>query len=109
MKKIYIKDVRTYITSKKSGGDYHLQEEGHWISDTVIANPMSPYPEYKQTRTSWGIGVLGSVIVEIELSNGCRGVHICSKVLQLSPDDLNIGELELSNGCRGVNLCSKRL
>ena len=43
--KIYIKDVRTYITSKKSG-DYHLQEEGHWISDTVIANPMSPYPEY---------------------------------------------------------------
>ena len=72
--KIYIKDVRTYITSKKSGGDYHLQEEGHWISDTVIANPMSPYPEYKQTRTSWGIGVLGSVIVEIELSNGIVGV-----------------------------------
>ena len=29
--KIFIKDVRTYITSKKSGGDYHLQEKGHWI------------------------------------------------------------------------------
>ena len=72
--KIFIKDVRTYITSKKSGGDYHLQEKGHWISDTIIANPMSPYPEYKKTRTSWGIGVLGSVIVEIELSNGIVGV-----------------------------------
>ena len=38
--KIFIKDVRTYITSKKSGGDYHLQEKGHWISDIIIANPM---------------------------------------------------------------------
>jgi len=69
-----IKKVRTYAVSKESGGDYHLQEKGHWIIDTDIANPMSMYPEYKKSRTSWGIGVLGSIVVEIELSNGIIGV-----------------------------------
>ena len=41
---ITIKDVRTYAISKEGGGDYHLQEKGHWITDTYIANPMSMYP-----------------------------------------------------------------
>ena len=35
--KITIKEVRTYATSKEGGGDYHLQEKGHWITDTYIA------------------------------------------------------------------------
>ena len=47
---ITIKDVRTYAISKEGGGDYHLQEKGHWITDTYIANPMSMYPKYKKTR-----------------------------------------------------------
>ena len=38
---ITIKDVRTYAISKEGGGDYHLQEKGHWITDTYNANPMS--------------------------------------------------------------------
>ena len=59
---ITIKDVRTYSVSSEGGGDYHLQEKGHWITDTYISNPMSMYPDYKKTRTSWGIGVLGSVV-----------------------------------------------
>ena len=46
--KVTIKEVRTYSTSKKGGGDYHLQEKGHWITDTYISNPMSMYPEYKK-------------------------------------------------------------
>ena len=71
---ITIKDVRTYAISKEGGGDYHLQEKGHWITDTYIANPMSMYPKYKKSRQSWGIGVLGSIVVEIELSNGIVGV-----------------------------------
>ena len=48
-------------------------------------------------------------ISEIELSNGCRWVNICRKILQLSNEDLKIGEIELSNGCRGVNICRKIL
>ena len=71
---VTIKDVRTFAISKEGGGDYHLQEKGHWITDTYIANPMSMYPKYKKSRTSWGIGVLGSIVVEIELSNGIVGV-----------------------------------
>ena len=42
---ITIKDVRTYAISKEGGGDYHLQEKGHWITDTYIANPRSMYPK----------------------------------------------------------------
>ena len=41
---------------------------------------------------------------ETELSNGCRGVNICSKKLQLSHQDLKNGGIELSNGCRGGNI-----
>ena len=70
-----ITDVRAYVLSDKgAGGEYHDREEGHWLVDSLIANPMSKYPEYKASRTSWGIGVLGSIVVEIELENGIVGV-----------------------------------
>ncbi|CAF3737851.1 unnamed protein product [Rotaria sordida] len=83
---IKIKDVRSYIIkseeNKKWQDDsayYHKQVEGHWIDGTdqwPIANPMSLYQKYKSRRNSWGIGALGSVIVEIELTNGINGVGI---------------------------------
>ena len=41
--------------------------------DTLIANPMSRYEAYKHSRTTWGIGVLGSFCVEIEASDGTTG------------------------------------
>ena len=34
--------------------------------DSLIANPMSGYARYREKRSSWGIGVLGSLVVEIE-------------------------------------------
>jgi len=63
---------------KKSGGgaDCHSQAEGHWIVDTDISNPMSGYNRYKKSRTTWGIGALGSIICEVELTNGMIGVGI---------------------------------
>jgi L-alanine-DL-glutamate epimerase-like enolase superfamily enzyme len=70
-----IKEVRVYLVSGKGdGGDYHSQEEGHWIVDTDIANPMSGYESFRASRTSWGIGVLGSILVEIEDDRGNVGV-----------------------------------
>lgn len=70
-----ITDIRTYVVGGEGdGGDYHRQQQGHWIIDTMIANPMSGYEAYKASRTSWGIGVLGSIMVEIELDNGIVGV-----------------------------------
>eukprot|EP00662_Eupelagonemidae_sp_cell21_P008935 gene8935-50187_t len=50
--------------------------KGHWIVDTPISNPMSGYPLYKGSRKSWGIDALGSMVVEVELTNGMVGVGI---------------------------------
>ena len=80
---VLIKEVRAFIFSddddeKQQGGgaDCHKQAAGHWIVDSDIANPMSVYEQYRASRTSWGIDAMGSVIVEVELSNGMVGVGI---------------------------------
>jgi L-alanine-DL-glutamate epimerase-like enolase superfamily enzyme len=69
-----IQHVRTYlIRGVGSGGDYHNVEGGHWLIDSKIATPMSGYEQYRRSRTSWGINVLGSFCVELEASNGTKG------------------------------------
>jgi len=37
---------------------------------------MSVYEQYRKSRTSWGIDAMGSIVVEVELSNGMRGIGI---------------------------------
>ena len=70
-----IADVRAYSLSEPGvGGDYHDRAQGHWLVDSLISTPMSVYPEYKESRTSWGIAVLGSLVVEIETESGVVGV-----------------------------------
>lgn len=71
-----IKDVRVWTVSKESkGGDYFNQGGNeHWLVDSLISNPMSAYSEYKTKRTSWGIDVLGSIIVELVAEDGTIGV-----------------------------------
>ena len=71
-----IKDIRVWMVSKQSkGGDYFNQGAGeHWLVDSLISNPMSGYAKYREKRTSWGIGVLGSILVEIESEDGTVGV-----------------------------------
>ncbi len=72
MRRDEIVDVRAYLVER--GGDYHDRDQGHWLIDTLIANPMSGYDAYKASRTSWGIAVLGSIVVEIETRSGVVGV-----------------------------------
>jgi L-alanine-DL-glutamate epimerase-like enolase superfamily enzyme len=75
MRRDEIIDVRAYVVEARgAGGDYHDRPEGHWLIDSLIANPMSGYREYKASRTSWGIAVLGSLVVEIETKAGVVGV-----------------------------------
>lgn len=70
-----IVDVRAYVpVGGREGGDYHAQPAGHWVVDTPIANPMSGYPAYRPSRTSWGIDALGGLIVEIETETGQIGL-----------------------------------
>ena len=67
--------MRAYvIAANEMGADYHNQKGSHWIIDLPIANPMSVYEEYKAERTSWGINALGTVVVQVELTDGTIGI-----------------------------------
>ncbi|TYJ54182.1 hypothetical protein B9479_005193 [Cryptococcus floricola] len=63
--------LETFIPSANgSGGDYHRQNTDHWIVQGNISCPMHKYEEYKVSRTSWGIGVLG---IKVHASDGTVG------------------------------------
>ncbi len=69
-----IKHVRAF-TVRCGGADYHDQADGHWI-DNHISTPMARYPEYRQSRRSFGIDVLGTLVVELEASDGTVGFAV---------------------------------
>jgi L-rhamnonate dehydratase len=70
-----IRAVRASVV-RGGGADYHDHAgEDHWIDDH-IATPMSRYPEYRETRSSFGIDVLGSVVVEVESESGEVGIGV---------------------------------
>ena len=66
--------VRAYVV-EGGGADYHDQKEDHWIVQQ-IATPMSIYPEYKMTRSSFGLNALKTLVVEVEADNGVTGFGI---------------------------------
>ncbi|QPP08781.1 L-rhamnonate dehydratase [Streptomyces bathyalis] len=70
-----IRHLRAYTVDAQGGADYHDQPAGHWIDDH-IATPMSVYPEYRQSRQSFGIDVLGSLVVEAEADDGTVGFAV---------------------------------
>lgn len=73
-----IREVRAYVVDAgtgQAGADYHDQPAGHWIDDHV-ATPMARYPEYRQSRQSFGLNVLGSLVVEVEASDGTVGFAV---------------------------------
>ncbi|QEM81847.1 L-rhamnonate dehydratase [Halomonas binhaiensis] len=74
MSEVRIKEVRAY-TVRGGGADYHDQGEGHWI-DGQISTPMSKYPEYRMNRSSFGLNVLGTLVVEVEASDGNVGFAV---------------------------------
>ena len=78
-----VKQVRAYVVdavsdTKKQGADCHDVEDEHWINGfpVPIANPMSSYAQYKGARKSWGINVLGTMVVEVEADDGTVGVGV---------------------------------
>src|SRR5919206_217124 len=66
-----IKQIRAF-TVHGGGADYHDQSGYHWIDDH-IATPMARYPEYRESRRSFGINVLGTLVVEVEADDGTVG------------------------------------
>ena len=69
-----IKAVRAF-TVRGGGADYHDTQGYHWIDDH-IATPMARYEEYRQSRRSFGINVLGTLVVEVEASDGTVGLGV---------------------------------
>jgi L-rhamnonate dehydratase len=71
-----IRDVRVLtLAPAAAGGTYFKAGDArHWLVDSLISNPMSGHPPYREKRSSWGIGVLGSLVVEIETEDGAVGV-----------------------------------
>jgi hypothetical protein len=69
-----IRHVRAF-TLRGAGADYHDQGREHWIDDH-IATPMAKYPEYRQSRQSFGLNVLGTLVVEVEASDGTVGFAV---------------------------------
>lgn len=74
MSQTKIRYVRAFYV-KGGGADYHDQSAGHWIDDH-IATPMAKYPAYRQSRQSFGLNVLGTLVVEIEADNGVTGFAV---------------------------------
>ena len=70
-----IAQVRAYTVAAKGGADYHDQEGYHWIDDH-IATPMAKYPGYADSRRSFGINVLGTLVVEVEATDGTVGFGV---------------------------------
>jgi L-rhamnonate dehydratase len=72
-----ITDMRALVLEgSEQGADYHARGGEHWINRTRIATPMSRYPEYRETRTSFGIDVLGTLLVEVEAEDGTVGFSV---------------------------------
>ena len=75
-----VKAVRAFVPSSQGdhGADCHDVADHHWINGhpTPIACPMSSFKKYTNSRTSWGINALGSVIVEIEAEDGTCGYGV---------------------------------
>jgi L-rhamnonate dehydratase len=69
-----IRQVRAY-TVHGGGADYHDQAAGHWIDDH-IATPMARYPQYRDSRQSFGINVLGTLVVQVEADDGSIGLGV---------------------------------
>ena len=69
-----IRCVRAFYT-QGGGADYHDQASNHWIDDH-ISTPMAKYPEYRASRQSFGLNVLGTLVVEIEADNGVVGFAV---------------------------------
>ena len=73
-----IQHIRAFVMQADAGGgggDCHDQTGYHWIDDH-IATPMARYPAYRASRRSFGLNVLGSLIVEIEASDGTTGFAV---------------------------------
>jgi L-rhamnonate dehydratase len=127
MKPPKIVSVRAFVVkTKDAGGDYYARESGHWLTEIESASPMSRYSKFRTPHTKWGADVLGSVLVEIELSSGIIGIatgvggelacfivekHFSRFLIGADPRDLSrlwdqMYRASLPYGRKGIAICA---
>ena len=82
-----------------------------WLTEKVIANPMSIYPEYFEKRTSW-YGTLSAGVVVITVENGTQGLGFVGigKATVAGPMlDKQIRDLALGKNCFDTELIQEQL
>jgi len=52
----------------------HYTEHASWLSESLIANPMSIYPRYKDRRSSWNARWGHEILVRVETDEGLVGI-----------------------------------
>jgi L-rhamnonate dehydratase len=73
-KRYKIAEIKVSIVKTQSAGaDYTDHASGHWINDTIIANPMSIYSDYQKSRSDWGMDVLKGIFIEVTTESGHQG------------------------------------
>jgi len=73
-KRYKIAEIKVSIVKTQSAGaDYTDHAAGHWINDSIIANPMSVYNEYQESRSNWGMDVLKGIFIEVTTESGHQG------------------------------------
>jgi L-rhamnonate dehydratase len=97
--RVKIRQVRAYVV-RGGGGDYHDQKQGHWI-DEHVATPMAKYPAYRDSRQSFGLNVLGTLVVEVEADNGVVGFAVSTG----GEPGAWIVEQHLARFLEGTNAC----
>lgn len=74
-----IRAVRTYLVDTQTGwGVNNLTADKEpvspgWLEQTLLVNPMSIYPTFKNTRESWRGPARDAIVVELETRDGTVG------------------------------------
>ena len=84
-----VRDVRCHVAPMA----------GSWLTETVIANPMSIYPQYWERRSSW-FRTMTAAVVEVVLEDGTTGLgfvggakgRAAATVLDEQMHDLVVGQ-----------------
>lgn len=64
----------TRVTATPIRAPESVRQEASWLSESLVANPMSIYPLYKDRRSSWGAKWGPEVLVRIETDDGLVGI-----------------------------------
>lgn len=67
-----MKITRVWATPVRPPAGY--EAPASWLSESLVANPMSIYPAYKDRRSSWGTRWGHEVLIRVETDEGLVGI-----------------------------------